>query len=149
MSEVLKRLLKVLNIAINAQSHSVDAPYSQWFGGGDHLCPYGRKLIGSLVPVHSRSVRSSTYAFLDSKEKVQRKVTKEMWALWRCKVHIIISLFSSSVPFLSKSSQWSLTPPARISQWFSCCKSGTSSSQFVCFISKKKNVLGKWEGIFR
>ena len=32
--------------------------------GGDHLCPYGRKLIGSLVPVHSRSVRSNTYAFL-------------------------------------------------------------------------------------
>ena len=55
----------MLIIAINAQSHSVDAPYPPWFGGGDHLCPYGRKLIGSLVPVHSRSVRSNTYAFLD------------------------------------------------------------------------------------
>ena len=60
----------MLNIAINAQSHSVDAPYSQWFGGGDHLCPYGRKLIGSLVPVHSRSVRSNTYAFLDPSLKL-------------------------------------------------------------------------------
>ena len=26
-----------------------------WFGGGDHLYPYERKLIGSLVPVHSKS----------------------------------------------------------------------------------------------
>ena len=36
-----------------------------WCGGGDHLCRYGRKLIGSLVPAHSRSVRSNKYAFLD------------------------------------------------------------------------------------
>ena len=50
VSEALNRLLKVLIIAINAQSHSVDAPYPPWVGGGDHLCPYGRKLIGSLVP---------------------------------------------------------------------------------------------------
>ena len=35
------------------------------FGGGDHLCPYGRNLIGSLVPVHIRSARSNTYGFLD------------------------------------------------------------------------------------
>ena len=42
--EALNRLLKVLIIAINAQSHSVDAP-PRWFGGGDHLCPSGRKLI--------------------------------------------------------------------------------------------------------
>ena len=54
----------MLIIAINAQSHSVDAP-SPLVWGGDHLCPYGRKLIGSLVPVYSRSVRSNTYAFLD------------------------------------------------------------------------------------
>ena len=32
--------------------------------GGGHLCPYGRKLIGSLVLVHSRSVPSNTCAFL-------------------------------------------------------------------------------------
>ena len=52
VSEALNRLLKVLIIAINAQSHSVDAPSppppAPWFGSGDHLCPYGRKLIGSL-----------------------------------------------------------------------------------------------------
>ena len=70
VSEALNRLLKVLIIAINAQSHSVDAPSPPWFGGGDHLCPYGRKLIGSLVPVHSRSVRSNTYAFLDPSLKL-------------------------------------------------------------------------------
>ena len=69
VSEALNRLLKVLIIAINAQSHSVDAP-SPWFGGGDRLCPYERKLIGSLVPVHSRSVRSNTYAFLDPSLKL-------------------------------------------------------------------------------
>ena len=46
------RLLKVLIIVIRAQSHSVEAPLPPWFGGGDHLCLYGRKLIGSLVPVH-------------------------------------------------------------------------------------------------
>ena len=62
MSEALNRLVKVLIIAINAQSHSVDTP-PPWFGGGDHLCPHGRRLIGS--PVHTRSVRSNTYAFLD------------------------------------------------------------------------------------
>ena len=45
-------------------------PPPPWFGGGDHLCPYGRKLIGSLVPVHSRSVRSNTYAFLDPSLKL-------------------------------------------------------------------------------
>ena len=45
-------------------------PLPTWFGGGDHLCPYGRKMIGSLVPVHSRSVRSDTYAFLDSSLKL-------------------------------------------------------------------------------
>ena len=28
-----------------------------WFAGGDHLCPYGRKLIGSLVLVHNRRGR--------------------------------------------------------------------------------------------
>ena len=51
-------MIKVLIIALNAQSHSVDAPCPPpWFGGGDHLCPYGRKLIGSLVPVHSRRAR--------------------------------------------------------------------------------------------
>ena len=46
----LKNIKSVLIIAINAQSHSVDAPSPPppWFGGGDHLCPYGRKLIGSL-----------------------------------------------------------------------------------------------------
>ena len=62
----------MLIIAINAQSHSVDAspPPPPWFGGGDHLCPYERKLIGSLVPVHSRSVRSNTYAFLDPSLKL-------------------------------------------------------------------------------
>ena len=47
-------------IAINAQSHSVDAntpppPTPPSLGGGDHLSPHGRKLIGSLVPVHSRT----------------------------------------------------------------------------------------------
>ena len=60
----------MLIIAINAQSHSVDAPCPPWFGGGHHLCPYGWKLIGSLVPVHSRSVRSNTYAFLDPSLKL-------------------------------------------------------------------------------
>ena len=45
-------------------------PPPPWLGGGDHLCPYGRKLIGSLVPVHSRSVRSNTYAFLDPSLKL-------------------------------------------------------------------------------
>ena len=59
----------MLIIAINAQSHSVNAP-SPRFGGGDHLRPYGRKLIGCLVPVHSRSVRSNTYAFLDPSLKL-------------------------------------------------------------------------------
>ena len=37
MSEALNRLLKVLIIAINAQSHSVDAPFPPpppWFGAG-------------------------------------------------------------------------------------------------------------------
>ena len=67
-SEALNRLLKVLIVAINAQCYSVDA--HPWFGGGDHLCPYGRKLIGSLVPVHSRSVRSNIYAFLDPSLKI-------------------------------------------------------------------------------
>ena len=70
VSHLYQRLLKVLIIAINAQSHSVDAPSPLLFGGGDHLCPYGRKLIGSLVPVHSRSVRSNTYAFLDPSLKL-------------------------------------------------------------------------------
>ena len=64
-SEALNRLLKVLIVAINAQCYSVDAPPPPLFGGGEHLCPYGRKLIGSLVPVHSTSVRSNIYAFLD------------------------------------------------------------------------------------
>ena len=45
-------------------------PLPPWFGGGDHLCPYGRRLIGSLVPVHSSSVRSNTYAFLDPSLKL-------------------------------------------------------------------------------
>ena len=65
VSEALNRLLKVLIIAINAQRHSVDAPFHPllvW--GGDHLCPYGRKRIGCLVPVHSRSVRSNTYMYV-------------------------------------------------------------------------------------
>ena len=53
----LNRLLKVLIIAINAQSHCVDATLPPWLGGRDHLCPYGRKLIGSLVPVYNGSVR--------------------------------------------------------------------------------------------
>ena len=44
----LNRLLKVLIIAINAQSHSVDATSPPRLGGRDHLCPHGRKLIGSL-----------------------------------------------------------------------------------------------------
>ena len=70
VSEALNRLLKVLIIAINAQSHSVDAHPSPGWGGGDHLGPYGRKLIGSFVPVHSRSVRSNTYAFLDLSLKI-------------------------------------------------------------------------------
>ena len=39
VSEALNRLLKVLIIAINAQSHSVYAPLPPRFGGGDHLCP--------------------------------------------------------------------------------------------------------------
>ena len=46
----------MLIIVINAQSHSVDAPtptHPPLVGGGDHLCPYGRKLIGSLVPLFS------------------------------------------------------------------------------------------------
>ena len=33
----LNSLLKVLIIAMNAQSHSVDAPSPLWFGGGDHF----------------------------------------------------------------------------------------------------------------
>ena len=68
----LNRLLKVLIIAINAQSHSVDAtcPPPPCWGARDHLCPYGRKLIGSLVPVHSRIVRSNTYASLHSSLKL-------------------------------------------------------------------------------
>ena len=37
VSEALNRLLKVLIIATNAQSHSVYAPPR--FGGGDNLCP--------------------------------------------------------------------------------------------------------------
>ena len=41
-----------------------------FIGGGDHLCPYGRKMIGSVVPVHSRSVWSNTYALLDSSLKL-------------------------------------------------------------------------------
>ena len=63
---VRNRLLKVL-IAINAQSHSIGVtpPPPGWGVQRDHLCPYGRKLIGSLVPVHIRCVRSNTYAFLD------------------------------------------------------------------------------------
>ena len=68
------KLLKVLIIAINAQSHSVDAtssaPPPPWLGDGDHLCPYGRKLTGPLVPVHSRSVWSNIYAFLDPSLKL-------------------------------------------------------------------------------
>ena len=40
-------------------------PLPPGLGGGDHLCSYRRKLIGSLVPVHSRSVWCNTYAFLD------------------------------------------------------------------------------------
>ena len=61
---------------INVQSHSVDAPSPppppppSWFRGGDHLCPYGRKLAGSLVPVHSRSLRSNTYTFLNPSLKL-------------------------------------------------------------------------------
>ena len=40
VSEALNRLLKVLTIAINAQSHSVKPPPPpSRFGGGDHLCP--------------------------------------------------------------------------------------------------------------
>ena len=70
----LNRLLKVLIIAINAQSHSVDIPSPppppSWFGDGDHLCPYGRKLIGSFVPVHRRSVRCNKYAFLNPSLKL-------------------------------------------------------------------------------
>ena len=42
VSEALNRLLKVLIIVINVQSHSVEALAPPWFGGGDHLCPYGR-----------------------------------------------------------------------------------------------------------
>ena len=68
-SEALNRLLKVLIVAINEQCYSVDPP-PPWFRGGDHLCPYGRKLIGSLVPVHSRSVLSNIYAFLDPSLKL-------------------------------------------------------------------------------
>lgn len=68
---------------------------------------------------------------------MQRKVTKEMWALWRCKVHFI-SLFNSSVLFLSKSSRWSLAPLQGSLNGFLWCKSGTSSSRFVCYISIKK-----------
>ena len=63
----------MLIVAINAQCYSVDAlppPPLPCFGGGEHLCPYGRKLIGSFVPVHSRSVRSNIYAFLDPSLKV-------------------------------------------------------------------------------
>ena len=45
-------------------------PPPPWFGVGDHLCPYVRKLIGFLVPVHSRSVWSNTYAFLDPSLKL-------------------------------------------------------------------------------
>ena len=44
---------------------TLQTPPPPWFGGGDHLCSYGRKLIGSVVPVRGRSVRSNTYAFLD------------------------------------------------------------------------------------
>ena len=47
------RPLIVLIISINAQSRSEDATPPPLVGGGDHSCPYGRKLIGSLVPVHS------------------------------------------------------------------------------------------------
>ena len=53
VSEALNRLLKVLIIAINAQSHSVDAPSPPPGLGVEITCvhtPYGRKLIGSLVP---------------------------------------------------------------------------------------------------
>ena len=38
VSEALNRLLKVLIIATNAQSHCVYAPPPR-FGGGDNLCP--------------------------------------------------------------------------------------------------------------
>ena len=78
VSEALNRLLKVLIIAINAQSHSVDAPLG--LGGGDHLYPYGKKLIGSLVPVHSTPTfvgtktnrREDCYPFCKPKEKITR-----------------------------------------------------------------------------
>ena len=43
---------------------------SHLYRGRDHLCPYGRKLIGSVVPVHSRSVWSNKYAFLDPSLKL-------------------------------------------------------------------------------
>ena len=65
----LKQASESVDYCDKRASHSVDAP-PPWFGGGDHLCPYGRKLIGSLVPVHSRSVRSNIYAFLDQSLKL-------------------------------------------------------------------------------
>ena len=72
----------MLIIAINAQSHYVDAP-SPWFGGGDHLCPYGRKLIGSLVPVHSRSVQSNTRNIV---EKARKNLLQERIRLTNQKI---------------------------------------------------------------
>ena len=68
----LKIVKGVAIIAINAQSHSIGVtPSPPWLGDEDHLCPYGRKLIGSLIPVHSRSsVWSDTYAFLDPSLKL-------------------------------------------------------------------------------
>lgn len=54
----------------NTKTSPLPSPPPPGWGDGDHLCPYGRKLIGSLVPVHSRSVRSNTYAFLDPSLKL-------------------------------------------------------------------------------
>ena len=56
----LRKVLMMLTV-------SMTVSHLYW---GLHLCPYGRKLIGSVVPVHSRSVWSNTYAFLDPSLKL-------------------------------------------------------------------------------
>ena len=62
-------------------------PPPPWFGDGDHLCPYGRKLIGSLVPVHSRSVRCNTYAFLNPSLKLVAFLLNYFTCLDTCAFH--------------------------------------------------------------
>ena len=48
----LKQASEGVNCDKRAKSLYGRHPLPPGWGVGDHLCPYGRKLIGSLVPVH-------------------------------------------------------------------------------------------------